>query len=226
MVTRNAASMGNYGAAWEARGYCGVGNVTDLINSLQNRAAIVVGNAAGVFYELEKAMLKIEDPIVFAVNDVGMYLPKLDHWVSLHADNLGPWKQVRWLHPIDGEHTKYHSVDRRPYLDYVWDKLTPCMALSGYFAMQIAYIMGAKRIVLCGCPGNATRRFFDGAPRADFSYGDGQDGSEKGIREQLIKEMNRLPEFKKTVRSMSGFTRDFFGGIDQWQALPHSQPQK
>ena len=210
MVVRNAESMGAAGAVWQAHGYAGAGSVGDLIDCLKGRVAIVVGSADGVFNELRFALRHAPDALIFAVNDVGMFLPKVDHWVSLHSDNLGPWKTVRWAHSLVQEHTKYHSVDPRPYIDYVWDRQTPCFALSGYFAMQIAWIMGASQIVLAGCPGERKRRFFEMTPR-DFDYGSGTEG--EGVRLQLINEMERLPDFRAAVRSTSGWTRSYFGGL-------------
>ncbi len=213
MTVRNAESMGTYGSSWQAAGYSGSGNVAGLIDSLRDRTAIICGNADGVFDELADVLLKVENPVIYAVNDVGMFLPQVDHWVSLHPDNLGAWKAVRWLQTREHENAKYHSYDSRPFIDYKWMGLVPVFALSGYFAMQIAHIMGVSKIVLCGCPGDATRRFFEQKPRSDFFYGAGPHGSDKSIREQVEKEMNRLPDFKDKVRSMSGWTRDFFGGL-------------
>lgn len=212
MTVRNAATMGTYGATWEAAGYCGSGNVSSLIGTLRGRSAVVCGAAETVFQDM-RILEKLHDPVIFAVNDVGMFLPKVDHFVSLHSDNIPAWKTVRWLHAKDREYTKYHAPDSRPYVDFVWDRLTPVFALSGYFAMQIAYIMGAELIILCGCTGDETRRFFDFNPRDNFFYGADINGSGKGIREQLEKEMGRLPAFKMRVKSMSGWTREFFGGL-------------
>jgi len=213
VTNRNAASMGTYGSTWEAAGYSGGGLVGDLVGTLQDRPAIVCGNADGVFDEARFALIKYPNAVVFGVNDIGMYLDRLDHWVSLHTDNLGAWKAVRWLHPHAAEKTQYHAIDRRSFIDHVWTGLTPLFAVSGYFAMQIAHIMGASLIILCGCPGNRTRRFFEAEARADFEYGAGSAGSDKGVREQLIHEMQRLPDFKIKVRSLSGWTRDFFGSL-------------
>jgi hypothetical protein len=213
MTVRNAESMGAYGATWEARGYCGQGNVAGLIGSLAGRPAIVCGGAKGVFEELERATALLDpyQPVFFAANDVGMYMDRLDHWVSLHMDNLGAWKNVRWLHHHGPEKTQYHAPDPRPFIDYVWQQLTPQMALSGYFAMQIAWIMGASLIVLCGCPGAQSPMFFNAKPRDTFGYGDGDQGADQGIRQQIEREMNRLPDFKRGVRSLSGWTMDYFG---------------
>ena len=205
--------MGLYGATWEAAGYAGAGLVGELINSLQGRPAVVAGNAFGVFDEVDSALEKYPDAVVFGVNDVGMFLPKLDHWVSLHTDKLATWKNARWLVARDKENAKYHGVDPRAFIDYDWSSLRPLFALSGYFAMQIAHIMGSDLIVLCGCPGDGTRRFFESKPRSGFMYGDDSQVSGKGVRDQLRSEMNRLPGFRARVRSTSGWTQNFFGGL-------------
>jgi hypothetical protein len=213
MTVRNAATMREHGAAWQSAGYSGSGNVVDLLGTLQGKVAIVCGNAAGVFeeYEYMVSRLSPDKVVVFGVNDVGMYLPRLDHWVSLHSDNISVWKAVRWMNSKDQESAKYHSVDAKKDVNYVWDRLTPVFALSGYFAMQIAYLMQAEKIVLCGCPGSTAKRFFEFAARTDFGYGNGNGTGDAGVRQQLIEEMNRLPEFKKRVRSLSGWTKHYFG---------------
>lgn len=205
--------MGTHGATWEAAGYAGAGLVSELVGSLQGRPSIVCGSGETVFYELEDALKKVPDAVIFAVNDVGMFLPHVDHWVSLHSVNLGTWKNVRWMHARPRENVKYHAVDDHAYVDYNWGSLRPLFALSGYFAMQIAHIMGSDLIVLCGCPGDSSKRFFEGRPRNDFAYGADKTGSGNGVRVQLMSEMERLPGFRARVRSMSGWTRDYFGGL-------------
>lgn len=211
MVERNAESMGSFGATWEYGGYAGGGNVAALIGSLRGRPAIVAGGARGVFEEVAAAEEKLgPESVVFAANDVGMYLPRLDHWISLHTKHLAAWKAVRWLHPVGHETTRYHGIEPYPFTDYTWERLTPLFALSGSFAMQIAWIMGASPIVLCGCPGDSTPRFFERT--AHFPYG-GPHARDDGVREQLVSEMRRVPAFKAAVRSMSGWTGEFFGGL-------------
>ena len=214
MTIRNAASMGTYGADWTCRGYAGQGNVQPLLESIAGRSAIVCGNGAGVFEQFEEARTAYPDAVVFAANDVGIYLPVLDHWVSLHTDNLAAWKAARWLNCKSIEVTKYHGVDPKPFIDYAWTGLTPMFCLSGYFAMQLAWIMGASRIMLCGCPGSPVKRFFEGAARQDFGYGGSANHSDISVRAQIESEMARLPEFKAAVRSLDGWTRQYFGGLE------------
>jgi hypothetical protein len=202
MSNFNTPAMGTYGSTWQAHGYSGNGNVADLVDRHLNRPAIVCGGSYQVFMDLEEAKMFVDNPLIIAVNDVGMYLPKVDHWISGHGANLYAWRAVRWLHcePAD---TKYHTYDFDKVDGwYLWDGLNPMFALSGYFAMQIAWIMGCAPIILAGCPGNKERRFFEST--AQDAHG------EVNISKQVIYEMNRLPEFKAVVRSMSGWTRSFF----------------
>ncbi len=219
MAVRFAGTMGLVGTTWQARGYAGEGG-QDQLGTLSGKTVLVCGSARTVFADLAAAQAGTEDPVILAVNDVGMFLPRLDHWVTLHSDNLGAWKAVRWCQAAKSERTVYHTPDPRPYSDVAWTALRPLFCLSGYFGMQLAWIMGAARIILCGCPGDATPRFFEGTLRElkgdgdVFGYGNGQKGSDEDIRHQLEAEMARLPEFKGAVRSMSGWTRDFFGAPD------------
>ena len=198
---------------WQAGGYSGQGPVEGLLGSLKGRAALVAGNAAGVFEEVEQVRATLEMPVIFAANDVGIYLDRLDHWVTLHDKNMAAWKAVRWLHHRGPEDVQIHGIHQALDIQHVWELLGPLFALSGYFGMQLAWLMGCHPIVLCGCPGWPVRRFFEASPRRDFGYGAGQAGSDKGVRTQIEQEMARLPEFKAAVRSMSGWTHWFFGGL-------------
>jgi hypothetical protein len=198
-------------SAWQARGYYGSGserfNCMSLLDSLTDKPAVVVGSGGDtdtIFEHYYTALDKNPGAVVFAVNDVGVYLPTVHHLVSLHQDNLEAWAQLR-KDKHDRKGFKTHSLYGA---DWNWEGVVPVMPISGYFAMQVAWIMGASKIILVGCPGDNTRRFFDRKARDDFHY------QEKGVLQQLQNEMRRLPDFKAAVRSCSGMTKDFFGGLD------------
>lgn len=213
MTTRNAVSMGTFGSTWQTGGYSGQGNIHPLLNILEGRVAIVCGGSHKVFDDLEKVLDKLSDlPVVFAVNDIGMFMKDVDHWVTLHSQNLKAWRAVRYLQARPSP--KMHCVDWFDSSYFVWDALTPIFALSGYFAMQVAHLMGADKIILCGVPGSPARRFFDEKlDHGGFGYGGGSTQNDRNIRDQLVKEMARVPEFYIKIRSMSGWTQEFFGGL-------------
>jgi len=219
MAIRRAASMGTEGSTWQHAGYSGCGNVEGLLGSSTDRPAIIAGNAQGVFQEVEQVESMLSGCLIFAVNDVGMFLPRVNHWVSLHADFLPRWMDVRSQHHLSVP-VRLHSCEAKPAIDYAWEGLSPLFALSGYFAMQIAWLMGCRPIILCGCPGSPAPRFFEAHPRhtsathmRGFGYGGGLTSQDAGIQRQLQTEMNRLPNFKASLRSMSGWTRELFGGL-------------
>ena len=206
MGNYRAQSFAGYPTDRVCRGYRDSCQVESLFDSLLGRTALVVGSGGPIEHIFEDCA-KFLDAAVFAVNDVGMYLPRVDHFVSLHGEKLLNWAAIRrdgTSKPIHGDF-KTHTGKHYPAgIDYQWDGLTPLMPLSGYFAMQLAWIMGAERIVLIGCPGDATKRFFDAKPKPGERY------SELGIRKQIEDEMRRIPEFKRAVRSTSGWTKEFF----------------
>jgi hypothetical protein len=207
--------------SWKAHGYSGRDSVAGLIDSLQGCTAIVCGNARGVFEELLSLYPEGQGAVIFAVNDVGLYLPRVDHWVSFHSDKLKVWDKLkqtgtavpkRWVCHTGGT----YGADA----EYNWYGTEPTtFPLSGELAMQIAYLMGAERIILCGCPMDETPRFFEAECRGavgndGFRYGAGTTGSDNAQRTTMLREMKRLPEFKAKVRSMSGWSQRYFGSID------------
>jgi hypothetical protein len=196
-------------ATWFDKGYAGQGNVADLLDSLRGRPAIVAGSGHGVFAQVDEAKRALHEPLVFAANDVAVLLPHVDHMVSLHTPKLDLWVELRRDPTSKGYGNRDFQVhDGGLYGERLWHQwtgLTPTMALSGYFAMQIAYLMGCAPIVLCGCPGDMTPCFWQTEPtNADYA---------RISQTQIIAEMGFKPEFKKVVRSMSGWSREYFGQL-------------
>ena len=81
---------------WEYGGYSGDGYLEPYLGSVNGGVAAVCGNARPVFDELEA--VRRRDPItIFAVNDVGMYLPSFKFWVSLHSEKMEAQVERRFL---------------------------------------------------------------------------------------------------------------------------------
>lgn len=197
---------------WQYLGYRGAGNVASLFGSLRGRRSMICGSGWGVFDEYERHVKP--DDVVFAVNDVGLFLPRIDHFVSMHSERLAQWVSLR----RDPTGRPYGNTDFKTHLgeinsvcdsrfDYCWLNLDPVfMPLSGLFAVQVAYLMGSEEIGLLGVPSDTTPRFWE-TKTTNFAYGD-----LKNLK-TLKMEMLRLPEFFRKVKSASGFTREFFGAI-------------
>lgn len=204
---------------WSFNGYTGRDSVGGLIDSLSGRVVIVCGGADGVFDEYARAMREFERPVVFAVNDVGVRLLRVDHWFSYHGDKLMEWSKRREAVEMDKRWKLHSSGPLAAGIDYDWTGTEPTtFSLSGQFAMQIAFLMGAERIILCGCPMDETPRFFETkCHEADgndnFKYGAGDTPSDRNVREVMEREFRRLPDFKAKIRSMSGWSASYFGGL-------------
>jgi hypothetical protein len=179
----------------------------DLIGELRGQPAIIAGNAKGVFEEVSAAQSGMGGHVVFACNDVGVYLPHVDHMVSLHTPKLDHWVELRRDATSKGYGNKSFRVhDGGLYGErewHQWTHLTPMMALSGLFAAQIAWLMGCSSIVLCGCPTDSTPCFWQPDNTINGGY--------PKVQSQFKAEVDRNPEFKKALSSMSGWTKEFLG---------------
>lgn len=196
---------------WQANGYEIGGNCGELIGSLAGLPVLVVGSAETFLEEYAQMRQALPHAVVFAVNDAIPYLPVVHYAISLHADKLVHWSGLR---TYDAHVTPWKTMSRTTEdgkIDYLW-QIQPQFGLSGYFAMQIALIMGAGLIVLCGCPGDRTRRFFDRASRTDTDY------QTHGVREQLLAEVKRVSELRAKVRSCSGWTKEVFGSYEAMES--------
>jgi hypothetical protein len=192
-------------SGWEAKGFQGLG-CGDLIDSLKG-PAIIMGSAKGVFEELSAARSALGRSYLAAVNDAIVYASNLDFALSLHTLRLDHWVGLRRDPTSMGYgNTNFRVMDgglHGPREWHQWTDLTPTLAHSGMFAMQAMFLMGCSPIYLCGCPEDATPRFWESEPRPEKYY--------KPVQRQIEAEMNRLPEFKRVVRSCSGWTKDYFG---------------
>jgi hypothetical protein len=192
---------------WDFAGYQGEG-CGDLIGELRGQPAIIAGNAKGVFEEVQTAYAAMGRPVIFAANDVGVYLPWVDHMVSLHTPKLDHWVELRRDATSKGYGNKSFRVhDGGLYGErewHQWTGLTPMMALSGLFAAQIAWLMGCAPIVLAGCPTDETACFWQPNETVNGGY--------PKVQSQFKTEVNRNAQFRKALRSMSGWSKEFLNG--------------
>lgn len=192
---------------WEYGGYTGEG-CEALLGELRGQPAIVAGNAKGVFEEVSAAESRVGRSVIYAANDVGVYLSRVDHLVSLHSPKLDCWVGLRRDATSKGYGNKDFRVhDGGLYGErewHQWSGLNVTMALSGLFACQVAWLMGCAPIVLCGCPTDSTPCFWQPANTVNGGYAK--------VQSQFKAELERNPPFKAAVKSMSGWTRGYLGG--------------
>lgn len=192
---------------WFFRGIKGGGQPSKYLGKYSGRL-IVLGGARCVwddFLEVKKQGVKAD---LMAVNDVGLYcqLP-LQHWVSMHPDNLQLWRSLVHTHAMDCSavlHSNKANQGRWPIYD--WQMYDPG-AYSGLFAAQVGLCLGYEQIILCGVPQDQSGRFFDPPWVKGLTHG--TDNTSKNAFRHAV---HGNPELKRCVRSMSGWTKELFGG--------------
>lgn len=184
--------------------------------------ALVLGGARCVWDDVRafKSMWGVHGVELVAVNEVGIHLPSMEHWATLHpecfyrvgGDEAEGWLERRFHQGIVdmrrsvrssfqtwGPADKPAKVDRR--LE------TRGRGSSGYFGVEVAKHLGADRVILCGIPMTPTPHFDSDEPWE--------------MAEAHWKHWPREHERGKLrgVRSMSGRTRDLLGApTPEWLA--------
>jgi len=173
--------------------------------------ALVVGGGPQALPEYCKALSYTEsDDLTIAVNHAGIHLPVFDHWVSLHARELFyQWNPSRACplphHRLWGAYSIRDNSDLHHlplnWCSYCWD------GSSSALAINVARVLGAQQILLCGVPLEDGPHFYDGPDFTQSEY----------TREQWSQHLHELTG----VRSMGGWTKQVLGGFDpSWWRQP------
>lgn len=188
--------------------------------TLRQGTAIIVGAAPCLFDDLSAAIELRPDSTIFALNEVGMALPHIDHLFCGHY-----YKTPFFM---AGRLKKYPETD--PYLvhacwqegrmrvecvDYWWQNVASS-GTSAWTCVRIARAMGFSEIILAGCPLDTSGYFNDwnthksdeGVPRVGYDDKHTTTRNYRHIFAQCAK-----TEGKK-VYSMSGYSRELLGVPD------------
>lgn len=176
--------------------------------------ALICGSAPCLHDEFNTARRKVKHAAVLVINEAGSVI-RGDHLMTQHPEKA-LWFRERSLNEQITVHTgKPRQRASQPGIDVYWpDCIT--LATSGGSAIAIALQMGFAEIILCGMPMNGGDGYFaQSAMKQDEPrFGLESPSSEyiKGYQSRLIQFTERQPEALKRVRSLSGFTRELFGG--------------
>jgi len=173
--------------------------------------ALVLGGGAGVWDEvltLEALLGHQWSELIVAANDVGAHWPReLHHWCTLHPQKMKGWMQKRADYGFSngfvtwGRNVKH--CDRS--IHEMWPG-----GSSGLLAVQVACVVGATHVVLCGVPMTATPHFRESTEEHIVDGARLWRHADKHWR-AWERERERL---QPIVRSMSGRTRDMLGAPD------------
>lgn len=172
------------------------------------RTALCIGSAHCLWedlYSLEASGLKTDGTI--ACNAAGYeYGGDLDAWVSLHGNKFNTWlirrrdRGYRKAREIVA-HRKWVGVTQ--IIDYRFPGQVNSASSGGYAAKVALMDLGFDRAILCGIPLTPTPHLADSKPWKECT--------------NFHRAWTEIPpEYTGRIRSASGWTRDFLGGIEDW----------
>ena len=155
------------------------------------KRALVVGSAECVWEDLGKVFPW--QGVVCAVNQIGLHLPNVDYWVSLHPENL----VTKWA-PKRPELQQEASVWSHKSYRWVRQTLPDWGGSSGLFGVKVMLSHGFNRIVCAGIPLDGQHHFNIKREWPDcMSY-------RKAWQKRAV-------ELRPFVRSVSGWTKKTLG---------------
>jgi hypothetical protein len=125
---------------------------------------------------------------------------RIQHVATYHPKELVQFRERRKQARLNLNYlTHSHTVLKNQEIDHVWPLVarSPFSGSSAFLGCQAGVGLGYEKIVLCGCPLQGKKL----DSKSEIIYDKFQKGWEK-----FAKEM-----FGDSVRSMSGWTRDFLG---------------
>lgn len=182
-------------------------------------SAIVLGSAPCVRTDFDQASELLPDASIFAVNEATR-IAKPDFLCSFHYEKMDFfnryavdfWGAVGWSTHAAVVTERGCHPDKVPAVDYWWPELWKPARTSAWFAAEIARLMGFERILLCGCPMNGGDGYYNDTAKSSERFGVIKPNGSYvvSVRDsiRLVAEEGLMPE----VRSMSGYTRELFGG--------------
>lgn len=176
--------------------------------------ALVIGGAACAYEDLAELETMLGRPWpwpIILANDIGATFPRrFDYWVSLHVDRISKWSEHRARLGLPGGFQIWGRHRPLPHPLRTARKLDGSVharngGSSSMLGVDVAErVVGATRVVLCGCPMDNRPHFAEsiehrpGTPwRAYAAHRNGWNRA----RNELV----------DVVRSMSGWTREMFG---------------
>lgn len=181
-----------------------LGRGTEMIKP---RSALILGGAKSVFEDYQSALQMINFDVVIAVNDIGIEIPEIDVWCSMHPEKIPMWLEARRRNGFRDPRGFWTTLDKTPPKDVDFQKLRNTRGGSGLLAVYVARYLNCDKIVLAGIPLTV-----DG----EHYHTPGHWKECKLYRVIWEADASLLND----VRSMSGWTKERFGQVTpDWLAI-------
>ena len=178
---------------YEKYGMCDVPECYNAYSGLVR----IVGGGKSMWDDLKKS----PQGHTISVNLAGVVLPfPVEHLFSWHQKQISAIKSFRQAEWVDCK-ALVHSIKPFDKVDHVW-QFQGDKSFSGLSAVDLAYLLGYRKIVLVGVPMDNSGYFYKDSDMLNPDLCDNQRLNEIGrVREQ----------YGDCVKSMSGRTRDVLG---------------
>lgn len=191
---------------------------------------MVVGSAPCAHEDLEEALRLLEDPLIVTVNGACTMFEDIDVMVAGHTTKAPQFVNARlkafpgelpevwanWALPVKRHPERKYPSDEYPMVTRWFDTTHSLGATSASKAAKMCLTAGFGRVVLAGCPLDASGYSFDEA-RVKHEAGCKRVGDKQWDQHKTILRyraaMAKLAEgeFRGKVFSMSGYTRQVLG---------------
>jgi hypothetical protein len=157
----------------------------------------ICGGGSSLWDDYEKSKAFGGD--VMCVNVAGMFVPHpVHHLFSWHADRIGPIKEWR-TKEIPDDKSIVHATAPHPYVDYIWN-FSGGTSTSGITAVELAWLLGYRRIMLVGIPMDNSGYFYQ--RKHNPSLWD-------KWRKRELRDIGQ--KVKWQIKSFSGYTKELYG---------------
>ena len=185
---------------WEINGVRGAGDRPPTAGNFSG-VGLVVGSAPSVWNDLARA----PSGDIMVLNRMAVLVERpVRHLASLHHDHVEPLAAFRRkLWRLSDGHVHTHSAKGGAGIENVWDLEGGC-CFSGIFGAVVMLALGYERVILCGCPQDASGYVWQ--PGCTDIHQNRGACIEWGAWAANV--------FRGRVKSMSGRTREWLGAPD------------
>lgn len=159
----------------------------------------IIGGGSTMWADYFKSQEMFPGTDTIAVNIAGMVIPDITHQFSWHPKQISAIKMFRRAEWADDK-SIVHSIGEGTNINHVWN-FNGATSVSGTTAIELAWLLGYRRIVLCGVPLDGNGYFYKPMDNPDIH--------DKYRKREVFK----VYEFfgPDTIRSFSGYTKQVLG---------------
>jgi hypothetical protein len=158
----------------------------------------IIGGGSSMWQDYKESEALMPGTDIICVNMAGMVIPQAKHLFSWHKKQISAIKEWRLAEWPDCK-AEVHSVEEYGRVNWAW-RFNGGTSVSGLSCIDLAHLLGYKRIVLVGIPMDGKGYFYKPTDNPDMHD------------KWRHKEVHKLRDiYGNKVRSFSGYTREIFG---------------